>query len=611
MEIERELKKVTLGHEFGAGAPCLKCQDRCEGFELHFWRKICRNCKCSLTEHDVLMNSEENKKVGKLFEDTKYTGLIAKLKTDGVPTYRGNMVTISMPATAMAQVVPPRAAAANAVPPKAAAASAVAPSGSASAVAPGTAAKPGVRAQAAAAAAYVTPVKADAVPVVMGTTSASVVPVPKDVPMKSVTYEWAPRVPNQCLAVRYIQLLPPEKRPVVGSEGAVYRRQQMARQLPEHDQDPAKCHELSPNEVKQMEQFVRKYKDEALGVGDIRLPEEMALAQAGGAAGGVAGGAAGGPAGGPAGGAAGGAAGRPAGGPAGGAAGGPAGGPAGVGAAAGGAGGPRAGFVPGAVGAGAAAGGMGAGYKPEVGRVGAGVGPGAAGAGAAGGPGAAAGWRPGTQGDLGTAATAGAMGGPGGQQAGPQKTYSCHHCQQPMGLGDPAVFAERAGLDKLWHPACFVCCTCSELLVDMIYFWKKGKLYCGRHYGDSEKPRCGGCDELIFSNEYTQAEEQSWHLKHFCCFDCDCILAGETYVMENDKPVCKPCYMSNYAVKCSACQSAVEPEAQRVSFGEHHWHAEPQCFQCSGCSKGLMGERFMAVQARLFCSVECKKKTTA
>lgn len=54
--------------------------------------------------------------------------------------------------------------------------------------------------------------------------------------------------------------------------------------------------------------------------------------------------------------------------------------------------------------------------------------------------------------------------------------------------------------------------------------------------------------QLIFSNEYTQAEGHNWHLKHFCCFDCDCVLAGETYVMENDKPVCKPCYMKNHAV---------------------------------------------------------------
>lgn len=75
-------------------------------------------------------------------------------------------------------------------------------------------------------------------------------------------------------------------------------------------------------------------------------------------------------------------------------------------------------------------------------------------------------------------------------------SQACHHCQRAMNRGDPAVYAERAGFDKLWHPGCFVCCTCNELLVDMIYFWKKGKPYCGRHYGDSEKPRCGGCDEV-------------------------------------------------------------------------------------------------------------------
>lgn len=88
---------------------------------------------------------------------------------------------------------------------------------------------------------------------------------------------------------------------MAGTEGAAYRRQQMARQLPEHDQDPAKCHELSPAEVKKMEQFVRKYKDEALGIGDVLLPEDMALVQAEGKSGmGVAAAGAAGPGGAPA-----------------------------------------------------------------------------------------------------------------------------------------------------------------------------------------------------------------------------------------------------------------------------------------------------------------------
>lgn len=76
-------------------------------------------------------------------------------------------------------------------------------------------------------------------------------------------------------ALRYMELLPPERRPIAGTQGADYRKKQMAKQLPEHDQDPERCHELSPGEVKQMQQYVRKYKDEALGIGDLTLPEEL------------------------------------------------------------------------------------------------------------------------------------------------------------------------------------------------------------------------------------------------------------------------------------------------------------------------------------------------
>lgn len=72
-----------------------------------------------------------------------------------------------------------------------------------------------------------------------------------------------------------MQMLPKEKQPVAGSEGAQYRKKQLAKQLPAHDQDPTKCHELSPKEVKEMEQVVKKYKSEALGVGDVKLPREM------------------------------------------------------------------------------------------------------------------------------------------------------------------------------------------------------------------------------------------------------------------------------------------------------------------------------------------------
>ena len=39
-----------------------------------------------------------------------------------------------------------------------------------------------------------------------------------------------------------------------------------------------------------------------------------------------------------------------------------------------------------------------------------------------------------------------------------------------------------------------------ELLVDLIYFYKDRKLYCGRHHAEALKPRCSACDEVSYKN---------------------------------------------------------------------------------------------------------------
>ncbi|NXB51972.1 LMCD1 protein, partial [Leucopsar rothschildi] len=94
----------------------------------------------------------------------------------------------------------------------------------------------------------------------------------KDPTFDTVTYEWAPPGLTQKLAMQYMELVPPELQPVAGTEGAWHRRRRLARQLPLHDQDPAQCRGLGEGEQPLMEEFVRKYKAEALGVGEVALP---------------------------------------------------------------------------------------------------------------------------------------------------------------------------------------------------------------------------------------------------------------------------------------------------------------------------------------------------
>ena len=77
--------------------------------------------------------------------------------------------------------------------------------------------------------------------------------------------------------LQYMELIPKEKQPVTGTEGALYRRRQLMHQLPIYDQDPSRCRGLLENELKVMEEFVKQYKSEALGVGEVALPGQGGL----------------------------------------------------------------------------------------------------------------------------------------------------------------------------------------------------------------------------------------------------------------------------------------------------------------------------------------------
>src|SRR6218665_1000005 len=79
-------------------------------------------------------------------------------------------------------------------------------------------------------------------------------------------------------------------------------------------------------------------------------------------------------------------------------------------------------------------------------------------------------------------------------------TFLWQQCHAKLMLNELVIFASRAGPHVSWHPACFVCCVCKEILVDLIYFYKDGQIYCGRHHAETLKPRCLTCDEVRFTS---------------------------------------------------------------------------------------------------------------
>uniref|UniRef100_A0A3Q4G103 Prickle homolog 1b n=1 Tax=Neolamprologus brichardi TaxID=32507 RepID=A0A3Q4G103_NEOBR len=183
----------------------------------------------------------------------------------------------------------------------------------------------------------------------------------------------------------------------------------------------------------------------------------------------------------------------------------------------------------------------------------------------------------------------------------------CENCCGDIKGGEMAIFASRAGPNPCWHPACFVCATCQELLVDLIYFYHSGKILCGRHHAELLKPRCSSCDEIIFADECTEAEGRHWHMKHFACFECGTMLGGQRYIMKDGRPYCCGCFESLYAEYCESCGENIGVDHAQMTYEGVHWHATDQCFCCAQCKTSLLGCPFLPKQGRIYCSKACSQ----
>ncbi|XP_066923303.1 testin-like [Clytia hemisphaerica] len=180
----------------------------------------------------------------------------------------------------------------------------------------------------------------------------------------------------------------------------------------------------------------------------------------------------------------------------------------------------------------------------------------------------------------------------------------CTHCYESINSSDPYKYAERLPRQQ-WHPDCFKCRSCESQLVANIYFVHEKNIYCGRHYGEQIKQRCNACDELIFAEKYTNAENTKWHTKHFCCYKCDALLVGKHYVVIDNQPMCVDCYHDNIADRCKTCTKPIEAGSQRVQYDTFNWHVNDSCFSCTECKKSLLDIPFLPSGENFFCSQLC------
>ncbi len=121
---------------------------------------------------------------------------------------------------------------------------------------------------------------------------------------------------------------------------------------------------------------------------------------------------------------------------------------------------------------------------------------------------------------------------------------------------------------------------------------------------------CFSVSQIIFADECTEAEGRSWHMKHFCCYECDRQMGGQRYIMRDGRPYCCDCFENMYAEYCDTCGEHIGVDQGQMTHEGQHWHATDLCFKCHECGKTLLGQPFLPKRGAIFCSLECSKGDT-
>ncbi|KAI9509051.1 hypothetical protein F5148DRAFT_1148601 [Russula earlei] len=93
------------------------------------------------------------------------------------------------------------------------------------------------------------------------------------------------------------------------------------------------------------------------------------------------------------------------------------------------------------------------------------------------------------------------------------------------GCGGPIVGRIVSAMGVRWHPGCFRCSDCSDLLEYVSSYERDGKPYCHFDYHERFAPRCYHCktpivDERFITLDDPELGKRTYHEQHFFCSEC-------------------------------------------------------------------------------------------
>ncbi|EMD35535.1 hypothetical protein CERSUDRAFT_75110 [Gelatoporia subvermispora B] len=194
------------------------------------------------------------------------------------------------------------------------------------------------------------------------------------------------------------------------------------------------------------------------------------------------------------------------------------------------------------------------------------------------------------------------------------------------GCGGQLVGRTVSAMGARWHPACFRCCVCMELLENLSGYEKDGRAYCHLDYHERFAPKCYHCqttivDERFITLDDDELGQRTYHEQHFFCAECgDPFLppsapaapthrsfAGDGDFLDDDvgftvyrgHPYCEACHVRLRLPKCKRCKRPIRDGARAVEALGGKWCWE--CFVCASCEQPFENPAFFEREGKPFC----------
>lgn len=156
-----------------------------------------------------------------------------------------------------------------------------------------------------------------------------------------------------------------------------------------------------------------------------------------------------------------------------------------------------------------------------------------------------------------------------------------------------------------FHEKCFMCSICHhEINPKEGTHSLNGLPICEICYLQKSKI-CLKCNKIVDKSKCKFLFGGRVFYMHDCCafcYECNKKLTKDDFVFEQNKAICRFCWMKALSHKCQKCNEPIL--SHNLIFYRNYWHNE--CIECTKCHQNMRYSRINLIQSQIFCD-ECYK----